>query len=80
MAKTAGPIGSKLCAHYADGSGNGHMFKNIGPVRHKGEHFNMVLNRAIFGVLGRQHFIKSLDVICTKNTIISLETIECINR
>ena len=37
---TAGPIGTKLCAHnYADGSGNGHRLKNIGPVRYQGKHF-----------------------------------------
>ena len=40
---TAGPIGTKLCAHnYADGSGNGHRMKNIGPVRYQGKHFNPI--------------------------------------
>ena len=44
---TAGPIGTKLCAHnYADGSGNGHRLKNNGPVRYQGKHFN-----PIFGAL-----------------------------
>ncbi len=44
---TAGPIGTKFFAHiYADGSGNGHRLKNIGPVRYQGKHFN-----PIFGVL-----------------------------
>ena len=32
--KTAGPIGTKLCAHnYADDPGNGHRLTKIGPVR-----------------------------------------------
>ena len=28
------------CAPCSDGSGNGHRLKNIGPVRHRREHFN----------------------------------------
>ena len=38
--QTSVPIQTKLCAIYSDGSGNGHMLKNIGPVRHQGENFN----------------------------------------
>ena len=29
-----------MCAICSDGSGNGHRLKNIGPVRHRREHFN----------------------------------------
>ena len=29
-----------VCAICSDGSGNGHRLKNIGPVRHRREHFN----------------------------------------
>ena len=43
--QTAGPIGTKLWAIYSDGSVNGHRLKNIGPVRHQGEHFNPRLIR-----------------------------------
>ena len=39
----AGPIEIKVCAICSDGSGNGHRLKNIGPVRHRREHFNLRL-------------------------------------
>ena len=29
-----------MCAIHSDGSGNGHMLENIGPVRHQGTHVN----------------------------------------
>ena len=29
-----------MCAICSDGSGNGHRLNNIGPVRHRREHFN----------------------------------------
>ena len=65
--QTAGPIETRLCAIYSDGSGNGHRLKKIGPVRHQGKHFNPRLTGAILEVLGGQHFIEILDMICRKN-------------
>ena len=51
--QTAGPIETKVYAICSDGSGNGHMLKNIGPVRHQGEHFNPMLTRGnIIGFRG----------------------------
>ena len=42
MAKWLDRLGPN-CAHiYADGSGNGHRLKNIGPVIHQAQHFNPV--------------------------------------
>ena len=55
-----------MCAIHSDGSGNGHMLENIGPVRHQGTHVNPRLTGAILEVLGGQHFIESLDMICRK--------------
>ena len=37
---TAGPIETKLCAIHSDGSGNGYMLENIGPVIYQGTHVN----------------------------------------
>ena len=70
--QTTGPIWTNLCAIYSDGSGNGHRLKNIGPVRHQGEHFNPGKVGAIFWVLGGQHFIESLDMICRKKMSFSI--------
>ena len=67
--QTAGPIETRLCAIYSDGSGNGHRLKNIGPVRHQGKHFNPRLTGAILEVLGGQHLIEILDMICRKKLL-----------
>ena len=79
--KTAGPIGTKLCAHnYADDPGNGHRLKKIGPMRYKGKHFNPGLSRGNiwgFNPLGGQQFTKSLDMICRKQ--IYILKIKCFN-
>ena len=59
------------CAPYIQMApdGNGHRLKNIGPVRHHGKHFNPRLTGAILEVLGGQHFIEILDMICRKKLL-----------
>ena len=58
--QTARPIGTKLWAIYSVGSVNGHRLKNIGPVRHQGEHFNPRLIRGnIWGIRGSTFHRKS---------------------
>ena len=61
------------CAPYicSDGSGNGHRLKNIGPVRHRREHFNPRLTGGnIRGFKGSTFHRKSEYDLQKKITII----------
>ena len=47
--QTAGRIGNQFCTYNAYESGNGQQFsEQIGPMRHQGEHFGVVLSRGNF--------------------------------
>ena len=64
-----------MCAICSDGSGNGHMLTNIGPVRHQGEHFNPRLTRGnIRGFRGSTCHRKSGYDLQKKITIICIYT------
>ena len=60
-----------MCAICSDGSGNGHRLKNIGPVRHRREHFNLRLTGGnIRGFKGSTFHRKSGYDLQKKITII----------